>query len=1169
VSAGATLAISTASTTPGLTTQLAVTGGIDNAGTISVVSAGSQSQALLATTDDSALENHGTIALAGSTAASPYASQIQAPLHNEADGSVHVTGGTALLYPVDSAASTSSGTIRVDAGATFSVENGSGAGRSLTIDGGAIVNDGTFALAGSTFVAAGGTISGANPITTGGAATLRASGTGTGTFATRAGDQLNLDADVAHGYTVRVPSGGLLVPNAPVTNHGTIDLRGSATVQAHLVGAVTNAADGTVRLAGDPSGGVDLHSGLVNHGTLAVTGGSVYEDSAGIAQADGTLTIDAGATLNASPFVQSGGTTHVLGVLQGSGLTVSGGSADGNPPAYGGTLALGGGSGTYVVRNAQLTSDVPAGIHLIADGDLGVVPASVTNRGTVELRGGNGANPNLYGNAFANAGTLQTDASVADYRVVNSALSNSGTIVVGADLGVTGDWANAGTIRIADGATLGTGTLTQSAGLVSLQGTGARLDANLRLDGGTLAGDGTVHGDVGGAGTVGPAPTPATLTIDGGYAQAAGGFFAAGVAAAGHDELHVTGAATLAGTLQVTTDGTLAPPQGAAYEVVHADGGLTGAFATSAGLDSGPYALGQDEHGVTLTARGRPVAPPPPPPPPATPSLAIGDATVAKPSDGSATATFAVTLSAAALDPVSVRYATANGSAAAPDDYRATSGTLTFPPGSTTQAIAVPVAGNDRGGSGRTFFVDLSAPVGATLAAARGTGTILGHLSLAAVSPDGAGDSGSARISVTGKDLVSCLIGKGFLAQNEHTALDPLADLKTDAAILGLLSSLPSRTPTALGALVWEGNAALGAVASTQWAAELAHALRDHDPLGTGPFAAQNLYDRVDGPEATARFLRLAFQLCPPDKAWHQDPVAALPVKPASSNDPNELSGPAGPTSRHWLRGARTPYTYTATFENLPTAAAPAYAVTVTDRLDTARLDPATLTLGPITIGSRAIVPPPGVQRWSTRVDLRPARAALVDVSGALDPASGTVSWRFATIDPATGEPLVDPVGGFLPADKAAPEGQGTVSFTVLPRGTPKQGATIANAATIVFDRNAPIATPTWSNRIDRTAPTSRVTRLRAQVVRLHHRRVHRLVARWRGRDTGAGVAGYAVSLATGRAKRLTPLTPRTSARTYTLRCHPGTRYRIGLRATDAAGNVQKAVARSKPVRCR
>jgi hypothetical protein len=89
-----------------------------------------------------------------------------------------------------------------------------------------------------------------------------------------------------------------------------------------------------------------------------------------------------------------------------------------------------------------------------------------------------------------------------------------------------------------------------------------------------------------------------------------------------------------------------------------------------------------------------------------------------------ATATFSVTLSVASAQTVTVVYATADGTATTGSDYVAVSGTLTFPPGSTTQSIPVIVNGDTQVESNETFFVNLSAAANAAIADAQGKGTI-------------------------------------------------------------------------------------------------------------------------------------------------------------------------------------------------------------------------------------------------------------------------------------------------------------------------------------------------------------------------------------------------------------------------------------------------------------
>ncbi len=76
---------------------------------------------------------------------------------------------------------------------------------------------------------------------------------------------------------------------------------------------------------------------------------------------------------------------------------------------------------------------------------------------------------------------------------------------------------------------------------------------------------------------------------------------------------------------------------------------------------------------------------------------------------------FAVTLSRAATGPVSVDYATKDGTAAAGADYTAASGTLTFAPGETAKTVSVALLDDSIDEGKETFTLRLSNPRGAYL----------------------------------------------------------------------------------------------------------------------------------------------------------------------------------------------------------------------------------------------------------------------------------------------------------------------------------------------------------------------------------------------------------------------------------------------------------------------
>ena len=93
-------------------------------------------------------------------------------------------------------------------------------------------------------------------------------------------------------------------------------------------------------------------------------------------------------------------------------------------------------------------------------------------------------------------------------------------------------------------------------------------------------------------------------------------------------------------------------------------------------------------------------------------------------SEGAGAMRFAVRLDRASGRTVTVRYASADETAAAGEDYTAASGTLTFVAGTTERAIAVPILADAVDEGSETFTVTLSEPGGATLAAATAVGTI-------------------------------------------------------------------------------------------------------------------------------------------------------------------------------------------------------------------------------------------------------------------------------------------------------------------------------------------------------------------------------------------------------------------------------------------------------------
>jgi len=106
------------------------------------------------------------------------------------------------------------------------------------------------------------------------------------------------------------------------------------------------------------------------------------------------------------------------------------------------------------------------------------------------------------------------------------------------------------------------------------------------------------------------------------------------------------------------------------------------------------------------------------------PAMTISDVVVTEGNFGTSGATFLVSLAYPVSTPITVRYATADGSAVAPGDYDAVSGTLTFNPGESRKEITVAVRGDTKTEPDEWFVVNLSEPTGATIADGQGVAAI-------------------------------------------------------------------------------------------------------------------------------------------------------------------------------------------------------------------------------------------------------------------------------------------------------------------------------------------------------------------------------------------------------------------------------------------------------------
>lgn len=233
------------------------------------------------------------------------------------------------------------------------------------------------------------------------------------------------------------------------------------------------------------------------------------------------------------------------------------------------------------------------------------------------------------------------------------------------------------------------------------------------------------------------------------------------------------------------------------------------------------------------------------------------------------------------------------------------------------------------------------------------------------------------------------------------------------------------------------------------------------------------------------------------------DWIGFISVFVVQAEDPNNKVGPPGVRTEQYINGAGL-LGYVVNFENMPTATAPAQTIVVTDQLDLSKYDLTTFSFGDVTIGSQSFSPTPNRTSIFKDFDLRPANNIILRVDARLDTTSGLITWRFQSIDPATGLPTDEPLAGILPPNTVPPRGEGSASFRVRLRSTVASGTQISNQARIVFDTNAPIDTNTWANTLDNVAPVSSMQALPATSP-------PSFTISWAGSDAGSGVEKYSV----------------------------------------------------------
>jgi post-segregation antitoxin (ccd killing protein) len=177
----------------------------------------------------------------------------------------------------------------------------------------------------------------------------------------------------------------------------------------------------------------------------------------------------------------------------------------------------------------------------------------------------------------------------------------------------------------------------------------------------------------------------------------------------------------------------------------------------------------------------------------ATPSLSINSNSLTEGNSGTATVNLTVTLSAASGRTVTVNYATADVTATAGSDYVATSGTLTFAPGTTTQTVTVTVNGDVLDEVNETLGVNLSSPTNATIGTGTGVITIVDNATPSITINDitvTEGDSGTTNAVFT----VTLSAPSGHVVTVNYASANGTATLADYTPVSGTLTFPPGTT---------------------------------------------------------------------------------------------------------------------------------------------------------------------------------------------------------------------------------------------------------------------------------------------------------------------------------------------------------------------------------------
>lgn len=325
--------------------------------------------------------------------------------------------------------------------------------------------------------------------------------------------------------------------------------------------------------------------------------------------------------------------------------------------------------------------------------------------------------------------------------------------------------------------------------------------------------------------------------------------------------------------------------------------------------------------------------------------------------------------------------------------------------------------------------------------------------------------------------------------------------------------------------------------------------------LGTLDWIYQHIYNNIKTTMDCVSSLSQKIPNCPPCTTCGGG-GGSTPQPPV---DPNDIYGYLSESGSKFIADSVARVNYTIEFENDTTfATAAAHTIVIKDTLDSRYFDLNTFVPTGVRIGRKEVQlseadvqSSKGVTSFVKTVDMRPEIYAIAQVEGEYIHKTGIATWTFQSLDPMTMEPTDELMQGILPVNYDGTSGIGEVMFEVGMKSGKADGTEIPNRAGIVFDYEQPIITPTWTNIVDATVPTSRI-------IGGVQPNDSTLTLKLQGEDNLSGVWKYDVYAQAGESAPWELVAASVTDSTCDVRIYEGIEYGFLVLATDSAGNVEK-----------